>query len=225
MSGFGTGAPQDTVRADAATRLRSLARDREPAPFLHLSLYQPQSQQGETTMSIHAPRVAGTNLVDKTRWAIDPARSRVEFRSKTFWGAATVKGQFARYHGTLDLRREPAIDLTIEADSLDTKNKKRDEHLRSPDFFGAENHPYVRFVSEGAVLDGERLRVRGTLHARGSSMPLLLQATLRVVGDELELEAVTDANHHELGMTWNKLGMLRTPSELIVKGRLVRDAD
>ena len=119
---------------------------------------------------------------------------------------------------------EPAIELTIEADSLDTKNNRRDKHLRSPDFFDVERHPCVRFVSESAALDGERLTVRGILHARGASMPLDIDATLRRAGEELEVEATTFADHHELGLTWNLLGMLRTPSKLIVKGRLVRDA-
>jgi polyisoprenoid-binding protein YceI len=67
--------------------------------------------------------------------------------------------------------------------------------------------------------------IRGRLHARGASMPLSLQATLRRIGDELEVEAVTEADHHKLGMTWNKLGMIGTPSNLTVKGRLVRDED
>ena len=54
-------------------------------------------------------------------------------------------------------------------------------------------------------------------------MPLELDATLRRVGDELEVEAATYADHHQLGMTW-KLGMPLSPSKLMVKERLVRDA-
>jgi hypothetical protein len=55
-------------------------------------------------------------------------------------------------------------------------------------------------------------------------MPLDLDATLRPVGDEFEVHASTDADHHKLGMTHSTLGMIRTPSQLIVHGRLVRDA-
>jgi polyisoprenoid-binding protein YceI len=79
-------------------------------------------------------------------------------------------------------------------------------------------------VSESAALEGERLSVRGRLHARGASMPLDIDATLRRAGNELEIEAVTVADHHQLGMTWNPLAVLRTPSKLIVKGRLVDGA-
>jgi polyisoprenoid-binding protein YceI len=105
-----------------------------------------------------------------------------------------------------------------------TKNEKRDTHLRSPAFFGAESHPYVRFVSHSATLEDDRLKVRGRLHAAGKVLPLELDATLRRVGDELEVEAITDADHRQLGLTW-KWGMPLSPSRLIVKGRLVQDAD
>jgi polyisoprenoid-binding protein YceI len=162
--------------------------------------------------------------ITTTRWRIDPERSSVGFSVKNFWGIATVKGGFSRYQGTLDLRDDPSIDLTIEGDSLDTKYEKRDKHLRSPDFFDVEAHPYVRFVSDSAVLDGERLTVRGRLHARGTSIPLRLEATLRRSGDDLELEAVTEADRRDLGMTWNLLGSVGATSTLTVKGRLVRDS-
>jgi polyisoprenoid-binding protein YceI len=175
-------------------------------------------------MSTHSADPVGAPSIEKTAWRIDPARSSVEFHAKTFWGLSTVKGRFSRYQGTLDLLGQPAIELIIDADSLDTNLKARDKHLRSPDFFSAEKHPHIRFVAETATLDGDRLTVRGRLHARGRNMPLELDATLRRVGDELEIEASTHADHHQLGMTWNRLGMMRTPSELTVKGRLVPDA-
>src|SRR5262245_5535423 len=162
--------------------------------------------------------------ITSTRWRIEPTRSSVEFRVKHFWGLMTVKGPFTRYHGTLDLGAHPAIELTLEGDSLASYNAKRDEHLRSADFFDAAAHPYVRVVSETAVLDGPRLIVQGHLHARGTNMPLRVEATLRQVDDELEIEAITAADHHQLGMTWNMLGMIRSPGRLIVKARLVPDA-
>jgi polyisoprenoid-binding protein YceI len=161
--------------------------------------------------------------IEKTRWRIDPARSSIEFRTPTFWGLVTVKGRFERYDGTLDLRREPAIDLKIAADSLDTKNKMRDKHLRAVDFFDVKQHPTVRFVSDVAKLEGERLIVRGQLHAGGDSMPIDLEARLRRVGDELEVDTTTYVDQRELGMAHSPLGMIRAPTELIVHGRLVRD--
>jgi polyisoprenoid-binding protein YceI len=176
-------------------------------------------------MSIYTPQPTGIQSTDKTRWRIDPARSQVEFRTATLWGLMTVRGRFERYDGRLDLRDQPTIELTIDAASLDTNNSRRDRHLRSGDFFDVENHPEVRFVSESAALSGDRLAVAGRLYAAGTSMRLQFDARLRRVDDELEVDARTYADHLELGMSNGILGMIRGPSELIVRGRLVPDAE
>jgi polyisoprenoid-binding protein YceI len=176
-------------------------------------------------MSTTTPQPTHAHSIEKTRWRIDPTRSRIEFRTRTFWGLITVKGRFEHYDGTLDLRHEPAVELTIDAFSLDTNHTKRDKHLRSADFFGVENHPQVRFVSDSAKLDGERLTVSGRLYAAGKSIPLNIDASLRRAGDQLEVEARSSADHRTLGMNHSPLKMIRTPSELIIHGRLVPDAD
>jgi polyisoprenoid-binding protein YceI len=163
-----------------------------------------------------------TQRVPLGGWRIDPTRSSVEFRTPTLWGLATVDGRFERYDGSLDLQRSQAIELVIDAASLSTKNSFRDRHLRSADFFDVEDHPQVRFVSDTATLDGDTLKVRGRLYAAGSSLPLELEAGLRPVGDEFEVDARTYADHRKLGMSHGILGMIPTPSELIVHGRLVR---
>jgi polyisoprenoid-binding protein YceI len=163
-----------------------------------------------------------TQSIAQGRWRIDLARSRVEFRTPTLWGLATVKGHFEHYEGSLDLQRSPAIELVIEAASLETKNGFRDRHLRSADFFDVENHPEVSFVSDTATLNGERLKVRGRLYAAGKSLPLEIDATLRRDGGELEVDARTYADHRKLGMSHGMLGMIPTPTELIVHGRLVQ---
>jgi polyisoprenoid-binding protein YceI len=157
------------------------------------------------------------------RWRLDPARSSVDFRAPHFWGLVTVKGHFKLYEGTLDLRFAPAVQLTIEADSLDTGIAKRDQHLRSADFFDAAHYPQVRFASDSAVLDGDSLKVRGRLHAAGKSIPLELDAAVDVVDGDFQIEAVAHATHRELGMTWSPLGIARPISKLIVKGRLQRE--
>ena len=72
---------------------------------------------------------------------------------------------------------------------------------------------------------GERLKVHGQLDAAGKAIPLELDATLRHLDGELEIEAVTEADYRRLGMTWSPLGILRTPSKLIVGGRLIPQTD
>ena len=156
------------------------------------------------------------------RWQLDPQRSSVEFRVRHLWGLMTVKGHFEDYEGRLDLAADPAIELTIDAASVQTGNPKRDRHLRTADFFDAENHPRLRFVADSVVLEGDRLQVRGSLLARGKSIGLGLAARLRRIGDELEIEVATTAAHRDLGMTWSPLRMIRPHSQLRVGGRLVR---
>ena len=155
-------------------------------------------------------------------WRLDPERSSIEFQVPHFYGLITVNGRFGRYQGRLDLREQPSARLTIDATSIDTGNPKRDKHLRSADFFDVELNPEVSFVSDSATLDGEGLRARGSLHAAGGEIPLEIEAKLREIDGELEIEATAQADPRELGMTWNPLGLMRTPTRLLVRGTLVR---
>src|SRR3954471_13657489 len=173
-------------------------------------------------MSVTEQTASTPTAAADVAWRLDPGRSSVEFHVRHFYGLMTVKGEFADYDGTLELGATPAVELTIQAASLDTKRATRDEPLRSDDFFDVEHHPQVRFVSERASLNGDTLSVRGQLRAAGRQIPLELGATVREIDGDLEIEAVTDADHRELGMTWSPLGILRAPSKLIVRGRLVR---
>jgi polyisoprenoid-binding protein YceI len=159
------------------------------------------------------------------RWRLDSQRSRLEFRARKLWGLVTVKGRFKDYEGQLELGATPALELTIDAASLHTGIRKRDRHLRSADFFDVENHPRVRFVSDSVDPHDDMLRVRGRLSARGRSIPLELDAQVRRIDGELEIEAGTVAPHRELGMTWSPLGMVRPRSELLVRAHLVSDTD
>ncbi len=103
--------------------------------------------------------------------------------------------------------------MTVQADSLDTKRKKRDEHLRSADFFDVERHAEVRFVSDTVTVDGDVLSVTGQLHAAGKAVPLRLEARVpRSTGSCTSKD--TPVDHRELGMTWSPLGILRSPSTL-----------
>lgn len=63
------------------------------------------------------------------RWRLDRQRSRVEFRAGHLWGLRTVNGSFDDYRAQLDLRANPAIELAIEAASVQTGNRRRDQHL------------------------------------------------------------------------------------------------
>ncbi len=176
-------------------------------------------------MSTHVITATTTPSVHEGRWRLDSQRSSVEFHVPNFYGLQTVKGRFGSYEGTLELGAHPAAELTIDAASLDTEHARRDTHLRSAAFFDVERHPYVRFTSSSATADGDTLKLRGKLVAAGQQVPLELDASVRVVDGELEVEAVTYADQRELGMTFSPLGTVRTPTKLIVHARLIREED
>src|SRR3954470_19964413 len=134
-------------------------------------------------------------------WALDPERSSVEFHVRHFYGLMTVKGHFDRYDGSLNLGERPALALTIDADSLDTKHAKRDAHLRSDEFFDIADHPDVRFLADTVSFNDGTLTARGELRAGGRSVPLDVEATVQQIGDEFEVEATATVDHRELGMT------------------------
>jgi polyisoprenoid-binding protein YceI len=156
------------------------------------------------------------------RWTLDPARSTVEFEVRGFWGLTAVRGHFKRLHGAyLDGADNRSMELIIDAASLDTGNRRRDHHLRSPDFFDVEAHPQLRFTSSTVMeTDDGTLRVSGEIHAAGKSLPLSFDATQREVDGELEVTARTTVDQRLLGMTWSPLGMIRPPATVRVKARL-----
>ena len=170
-------------------------------------------------MSITSSRQAVTA---RTRWIVDSEASTVEFAVKTFWGLTTVRGRFHRFGGSYEVAPDGTrIELTIDAASLDTGNRKRDDHLRSSDFFAVAEHPQVRFTSTRVdpVGDGT-LRVEGVLAAAGMVVPLELDATVQHVGRDLYVEATTTIDQQQLGMDSSLLGMMRRPATLHVRARL-----
>lgn len=162
--------------------------------------------------------------VAPTRWTVEPGESFVEFAVRTFWGASTVHGRFDRFEGSYETGPDGAtIELTIEADSLDTGNATRDKHLRSTDFFNTAEHPRVRFTSTRVHnVNGETLHVVGHLEAAGNSVMLEFPATIRPVGDGLEVDATTTVDQSQLGMSSGQLGMIRRPATLHVRAFLSR---
>jgi polyisoprenoid-binding protein YceI len=163
-----------------------------------------------------------TPELNSGRWQLDPQRSSIEFAVPHFYGLMKVKGRFTRYTAELELNGEPAVALTVEADSIDTGNPKRDKHLRSKDFFKVTEHPTLGFSSTSAELRGDTLRVRGVLEALGNSATLDVPLRVSPTGDGYEVEGTVELDQRQVGLRWSPLGITRTPTTISLRGRLTR---
>ncbi|HEX5851936.1 MAG TPA: YceI family protein [Solirubrobacteraceae bacterium] len=112
-------------------------------------------------------------------WNVDPVHSSVEFHVKHL-GIATVKGKFKEFQGTLEVYPDGASAYgTVQVASVDTGEPQRDEHLRSADFFDAENIPEIAFRSTSIVpIDDEEFEITGDFTIHGITHPITLAATL-----------------------------------------------
>jgi len=153
---------------------------------------------------------------------LEPTSSRIEFSVPHFYGLMRVKGHFEGYSATLDLDAEPAVTLTVDAASINTGNKKRDDHLRSKDFFKVAEYPVLSFSSTSAELQGDTLRVRGTLEVLGNSVAIELPLTISPDGNGHQVEGSLDIDQRLLGLSWSPLGITRTPTTISLRGRLLR---
>ncbi|MEU1306423.1 YceI family protein [Streptomyces shenzhenensis] len=169
-----------------------------------------------------------TVAVETGLWQVDPAASAVSLRHKTFWGLVTVKGAFATVAGQGEVRPDGSATgtVTLDAASLDTKNAKRDAHLRAADFFDADNHPEITFTVQGAELRGDgAAQITGRLTVRGISRPRTLTARLvEADADALTLETEFTVDREQFGLHWNQLGMLRGLTTVTAALRFTRAA-
>ena len=113
-------------------------------------------------------------------WQIDASHSHVGFSVKHMM-IATVRGEFKSYTGTLELDTndvtQSVITGEIDVASIDTREEKRDEHLRSADFFDAATYPKMTFASRRIErLEGNEYRIVGDLTIRGITREVVLDA-------------------------------------------------
>ena len=144
-------------------------------------------------------------------WRIDATHSELSFRIRHL--VSRVRGQFNTWSGTITA--DPAslaggsVSVDIQTASIDTNNERRDTHLRSADFFDAENHPTITFRSTRVVMSDDELQVHGNLTIRGVTKAVVLEGrTLGVTGAagqrRIGFEAETRINRMDYGVSWNR---------------------
>jgi len=158
-------------------------------------------------------------------WTLDPSRSQVRLSSKSMWGLVSVKGVFTDVSGTGTVSPSGAVSgtITVAAGSVDTKNKKRDAHLRSADFFDADNHPSITVSVDGITPSETGAQVTGTLAVRDRTRPVSFDAKVSAVdAAEVWLDAEVQVNRADFGLTWNQLGMASMDNTITVHAVFTR---
>lgn len=153
-------------------------------------------------------------------FSLQPARSSVRFTHKTMWGLVTVRGTFSGIRGTGAVAADGSGSgtLIVESSSLDTKNAKRDTHLRSKDFFDAEAHPEITFSATRITPDAEgTAQVEGELTVRGTSRKLTFPVSVERDGaDSVALRGEVRIPREDYGMGWNQLGMIKGAATIVL---------
>jgi polyisoprenoid-binding protein YceI len=166
-----------------------------------------------TLTLIHNTHIPRYDMENRTTWVIDPAHSEITFKVKHLM-IANVKGEFRRFDATLDTIGDDfskgRISATIDAASIFTNNDDRDAHLRSADFFDADNHGEIRFEgTEFTQLDDENFRLKGLLSMRGVEREVALEGEFGGFmqdpygNEKAGFSLSAKINRKDWGLNWN----------------------
>jgi polyisoprenoid-binding protein YceI len=165
---------------------------------------------------------------EASRYVLDPAQSSVVISHKGMWGLATVKGTFGAVSGEGEVHSDGTATgvIRLDASSLDTKQAKRDAHLRSAEFFHAEKFPFLQFDVASATRDGSgKARVEGSLTIRDITQPQSITADVVAVDpDAVTLSTVFTVDRTTFGLNWNQMGMIRGDATVTATLRFTRTA-
>ena len=146
-------------------------------------------------------------------WEIEPTHSTLGFSVKHMM-VTTVRGAFKQYSGVIGLNEEQpeqsTVDVSIDVASIETGQEGRDQHLRSPDFFDAEQFPTITYKSTKVERRGEdRYQLLGDLTIRGVTREVPLEITLEGQGKNPWGKRVAgftitgSLNRKDFGLNWN----------------------
>jgi polyisoprenoid-binding protein YceI len=146
-------------------------------------------------------------------YAIDATHSTVEFVVRHLM-ISKVRGRFATVAGTITTEAgndvPVAVDVTIEAKSVDTREGQRDDHLRSADFLHSDEHPHLTYKSTRIEGTPGSFKVYGNLTLRGTTREVVLDGTFEGRGADpwgnqrIGYSAHTTINRSEFGVSFNQ---------------------
>jgi polyisoprenoid-binding protein YceI len=146
-------------------------------------------------------------------WKIDNAHSEINFSARHMM-ISNVRGRFENFTGTVNFDEQnptnTTVDVQIETASVNTRDEKRDGHLKSPDFFNAEAYPYMTFKSKRVeVIDPTHARLTGDLTIRDITREVTLDVEYSGLAKSpwgttsAGFFAVTKINRKDWDLTWN----------------------
>lgn len=147
-----------------------------------------------------------------TKWAIDPTHSEIGFKVKHMM-FTNVSGTFGTYDATIttedDSFENASIEFSADINSISTNNADRDNHLKSGDFFDAENHPKLTFKAASFTKDGDDYELTGDLTLRGVTKSVKLSAEFSGLmkdpwgNTKAGLNISGKINRKDWGLNWN----------------------
>lgn len=146
-------------------------------------------------------------------WQLDTSHSHIQFSARHMM-ISRVRGEFEKFSGTIRLDEAnpaaSAVDVQIEAASINTRDGQRDAHLRSPDFLHAEQYPYLTFKSTGVEqVDSHNAKLLGNLTIRDITRPVALDVEFQGKSkspwgtENYGFNARTKINRKDWGLEWN----------------------
>ncbi|PLX77481.1 MAG: hypothetical protein C0615_05215 [Desulfuromonas sp.] len=165
------------------------------------------------TLTVLAALIFLAQLATAATYKVDPVHSQVQF-TVDHLVVFKVSGAFNEYEGEIEAdptsKTLKSANANIKVASIDTDEPKRDDHLRSPDFFDAANHPEMTFTSKRIEGQGNDITVYGDLTIRGTTKEVALKGSYR--GENTDpwgnvrsgFAASTTINRHDYGLSWNK---------------------
>jgi polyisoprenoid-binding protein YceI len=155
---------------------------------------------------------AGAAVAATETLNIDPNHSRVGFSIRHFF--TPVRGEFKAVQGTIQLDQAnlnvSTVNVEIETASINPNNEKRDNHLRSADFFDAEKNPKVTFVSKSIAVKDNKGTMTGDLTMHGITKPVTLAVEIGGIGKMGQggtidgFTAIGKLDRTDFGIMWNK---------------------
>lgn len=182
---------------------------------------------GLMAVLIMSARVSEAQPAGAVAWEIDRSHSEIGFAVRHL-GISTVRGRFEEFNATFSLDPNDlttfSTQATVDVNSINTRNERRDNHLRSDDFFDASAHPSLSFMTKRIQnVDGDAFQIVGDLTMRGTTHEVVLDA--RVTGrarsgdsERIAIEAETTVDRFDYGLHWDRM----TEAGGLVVGRDVR---